>query len=51
MLNDIKKISLKVTQNKFYLITILLLLFISFQLDGINDKLKIIIEIGKNFNL
>ena len=51
MLNDIKKISLKVTQNKFYLITILLLLFISFQLDGINDKLKIIIGIGKNFNL
>ena len=46
MLNDLKKLSLKLTQNKFYLITIILLLFISFQLDGINDKLKVLIDLG-----
>ena len=40
MLEILKKVSINVTQNKFYLITILLLLFISLQLDGINDKLK-----------
>ena len=47
MYENLKKISLKITQNKFYLITILLLLFISLQLDGINDKLKIIIELSR----
>mgnify|MGYP001191117778 CR=1 FL=1 len=47
MLENLKKLSLKITQNKFYLITILLLLFISLQLDGINDKLRIIIELSK----
>ena len=47
MLEILKKVSIKITQNKFYLITILLLLFISFQLDGINDKLKILIELSK----
>ena len=46
MLN-LKKISVKVTQNKFYVIAIIILLFISFQLDGINDKLKILVEISK----
>ena len=47
MLEILKKVSLNVTQNKFYLITILLLLFISLQLDGINDKLKILIDLSK----
>ena len=47
MLEILKKVSINITQNKFYLITILLLLFISFQLDGINDKLKILIELSK----
>ena len=47
MLENLKKLSLRITQNKFYLITILLLLFISLQLDGINDKLRIIIELSK----
>ena len=47
MLEFFKKISIKITQNKFYLITILLLLFISLQLDGLNDKLKILIDLSK----
>ena len=44
---NLKKISVKVTQNKFYVIAIIILLFISFQLDGINDKLRILVEISK----
>ena len=47
MLEILKKVSINVTQNKFYLITIILLLFISLQLDGINDKLKILIDLSK----
>ena len=47
MLEIFKKVSINITQNKFYLIAILLLLFISLQLDGINDKLKILIELSK----
>ena len=47
MLEILKKVSIKITQNKFYLITILLLLFISLQLDGLNDKLQILIELSK----
>ena len=47
MLEILKKVSINVTQSKFYLITILLLLFISLQLDGINDKLKILIDLSK----
>ena len=47
MLEILKKVNINITQNKFYLITILLLLFISLQLDGINDKLKIILELSK----
>ena len=47
MLEILKKVSIKITQNKFYLIAILLLLFISLQLDGLNDKLKILIELSK----
>ena len=47
MLEILKKISIKITQNKFYLITILLLLFMTLQLDGLNDKLKILIELSR----
>ena len=47
MLEILKKVSIKITQNKFYLIVIILLLFMSFQLDGINDKLKILLELTK----
>ena len=47
MLKILKKLSIKITQNKFYLITILLLLFMTLQLDGLNDKLKILIELSK----
>ena len=47
MLEILKKVSINITQNKFYLITIILLLFISLQLDGINDKLKILIDLSK----
>ena len=47
MLEILKKVRINITQNKFYLITILLLLFISLQLDGINDKLKILIDLSK----
>ena len=47
MLEILKKVNINITQNKFYLIAILLLLFISLQLDGINDKLKILIELTK----
>ena len=47
MLEILKKVSINITQNKFYLITILLLLFISLQLDGINDKIKILIDLSK----
>ena len=47
MLEKLKKLSIKITQNKFYLITILLLLFMTLQLDGLNDKLKILIELSR----
>ncbi len=47
MLEFFKIINLKITQNKFYIITILILLFISFQLDGINDKLRLLIELSR----
>lgn len=44
-MNTFKKINIQITQNKFYIIAILLLLFISLQLDGINDKLNTLIEL------
>ena len=47
MYKNLKKLNIKITQNKFYIISILLILFISFQLDGINDKLNILIEISR----
>ena len=45
MLKNLNKLSVKVTQNKFYIISILLILFVSFQLAGLNDKLDILIDI------
>lgn len=45
MLKNLNKFSVKVTQNKFYVISILLILFVSFQLAGINDKLDVLIEV------
>lgn len=47
MLEFFKILNLKITQNKFYIITIIILLFISFQLDGINDKLRVLIELTR----
>ena len=44
-MNKIKNTKIAVTQNKFYIIVIILLLFISLQLDGINDKLRLLIEL------
>ena len=41
----LKKYKVSITQDKFYLILILILLFISFQLDGINDKLNMLIQL------
>ena len=45
-MNLLKKYGFSVTQDKFYLILILILLFISFQLDGINDKLNMLIQLN-----
>ena len=46
-MNKIKNTKITISQNKFYIIAIILLLFISLQLDGINDKLKLLIELSK----
>ena len=35
------------TQKKFYFIVLILLIFISLQLDGLNDKLRLLIELQK----
>ena len=45
MLKNFNKLSVKITQNKFYIISILLILFVSFQLAGLNDKLDVLIDI------
>ena len=45
MLKNLNKLSVKVTQNKFYIISILLILFVSLQLAGINNKLDVLIEV------
>ena len=45
MLKNLNKLSVKVTQNKFYIISILLILFVSFQLAGLNDRLDVLIEV------
>ena len=47
MLKNINKLNIKITQNKFYIISILLILFVSFQLAGINDKLNVLIKVSK----
>ena len=40
----LKKLDVSITQKKFYIIVILLLIFISLQLDGVNDKLGLLID-------
>ena len=47
---DIKNLNINITQKKFYIIAIILLIFISLQLDGLNDKLNLLIELQqKNY--
>ncbi len=46
-MNNFNNIKITISQNKFYIIAIILLLFISLQLDGINDKLRLLIEISE----
>ena len=43
-MDNLKNIKINITQNKFYLIVLIILIFISLQLDGINDKLYVIIH-------
>ena len=45
-----KNLNINLTQKKFYLIVILLLIFMTLQLDGINDKLNLLIDLQKNKN-
>mgnify|MGYP001469809349 CR=1 FL=1 len=45
-----KNLNINLTQKKFYLIVILLLIFMTLQLDGINDKLNLLIDVQKNKN-
>lgn len=42
-----KKLFANLTQKKFYFIVIILLIFITLQLDGLNDKLRLLIELQK----
>ncbi len=49
-MDNLKNIKLNITQNKFYLIVLIILIFISLQLDGINDKLNVIIEFYEKNN-
>ena len=49
-MDNLKNIKLNITQNKFYLIVLIILIFISLQLDGINDKLYVIIELYEKNN-
>lgn len=41
------KLFASLTQKKFYFIVLILLIFISLQLDGLNDKLRLLIELQK----
>ena len=41
----LKNINTNLTQKKFYVIVIILLIFISLQLDGLNDKLNLLIDL------
>ena len=43
----LNKIFSNLTQKKFYFIVIILLIFITLQLDGLNDKLRVLIELHK----
>ena len=45
-----KNLNINLTQKKFYLIVILLLIFMTLQLDGLNDKLNLLIDMQKNKN-
>ncbi len=45
-----KNLNINLTQKKFYMIVILLLIFMTLQLDGINDKLNLLIDLQKNKN-
>jgi len=45
-----KNLNINLTQKKFYLIVILLLIFMTLQLDGINDKLNLLIDMQENKN-
>ena len=47
-MNIFKNLNINITQKKFYIIVILLLIFISLQLDGLNDKLRLLIELQSN---
>ena len=49
-MDNLKNIKINITQNKFYLIVLIILIFISLQLDGINDKLNVIIELYEKDN-
>jgi hypothetical protein len=41
----LKNLNTNLTQKKFYVIVIILLIFISLQLDGLNDKLNLLIDL------
>ncbi len=43
-----KNLNMNLTQKKFYIIVIILLIFISLQLDGLNDKLNELIDLQHN---
>ncbi len=43
----LNKLFANLTQKKFYFIVIILLIFMTLQLDGLNDKLRILIELQK----
>ena len=45
IMDFLKNLNINITQKKFYIIVILLLIFISLQLDGVNDKLRILVEL------
>jgi hypothetical protein len=45
-----KNLNINLTQKKFYLIVILLLIFMTLQLDGINDKLNLLIDMQETKN-
>ena len=43
-----KNLDINLTQKKFYIIVIILLIFISLQLDGLNDKLNLLVDLQKS---